>query len=215
MNVGEGENVVQSVGAYECGIQDQQIHAALTQLNREILGLTDLVSEVAAAIEQAPKQFADGKVALQNQNGSRAAKTQRLGYDGRRLHQAREWTLRVDGLNEIRLNRIYIQKLARHDEYRGAGSLLKFLGGRTPDAKKAHTAVAAAVGREEKTREREIEETAAEGAADIRRTANGAGHAGSGRSADSSNQRAEGPLPRNDIWNSRHDGRHSGEGPSI
>ena len=175
----------------------------------------DFVGEVAAAIEQTAEQFADGRIALQNQNRSRAGKAQRFIGDGRRLNQTREGAgaRRVSeaGPGEMRLDRIDLNQRAWHDQDRSERRLRGYLEGGAPDAIEAHAARAAAEGREKEASADDVEERPAIGGAHFNGAARGARCGRGGDSAHSPNQRAEGPFAGNDIWNTSHAGRNSWE----
>ena len=121
--------------------------------------------------------------------------------------------VRLDGVAQRDgLNRIHIENLARHDEYRSAGRLRRVLARRDAKCRKKRT-------RQWRQRKGASKSTPGRGRVTLRRRerrtswepqVGQAMRAASG-SADSTNQRAEGPFPWNDIWNSRHDRRNSGE----
>ncbi len=88
-------------------IHDQQIGAAVEQFTGEIFGLRDLHGEVTAAFEQPAKQFANGEVPLENQNGARNGGEESAGSEA-----AGEFPL-VSSVSQFRLRRIRTVRLDR------------------------------------------------------------------------------------------------------
>lgn len=140
MNANQRESGIEAIGAQKRRVDYQQIHAPLAQLGGEIFGLVDFTREIAAAIEQTAKEFANGEIAFQNQYGARANEAHWRDHR-RRLDL-------FDDFDWIRLNRIDLEDLARHDQDRGAGWLGGFLEVGTPDPKESRAALAATERRE-------------------------------------------------------------------